>query len=87
MKVVKYFTAPWCGPCRLFKPIVHEVMNEGYEIQEINVDEDQEDAEKYGIMSVPVVVVLEVDTTANKETVVDVAYGALSKQELIEKVS
>ena len=35
MKTTKYFTAPWCGPCKMFKPVVHEVIAEGYDIEEI----------------------------------------------------
>lgn len=87
MKVTKYFTAPWCGPCRSFKPVVHEVISEGYDIEEINVDEETELATKYGIMSVPTLLVLDVDEQKNTETVLDVLYGAVSKEELISKLS
>lgn len=87
MKLAKYFTAPWCGPCRMFKPVVQEVIAEGNDIEEINVDDNQELAQKYGIMSVPVVLILELDEQANTETVVDVVYGAVSKDELVRKLN
>ncbi len=79
MKTTKYFTAPWCGPCKMFKPVVHEVIAEGYDIEEINVDDDQATATKYGIMSVPTILILELDVDAKTETVADVIYGVVDK--------
>jgi thioredoxin 1 len=87
MKIAKYFTAPWCGPCRMFKPVVHEVIAEGNDIEEINVDDNQELAQKYGIMSVPVILILELDEQAKTETVTDVVYGVVSKDELVRKLN
>tara|TARA_A100001037_G_scaffold63293_1_gene55310 strand:+ start:22838 stop:23104 length:267 start_codon:yes stop_codon:yes gene_type:complete len=87
MKIAKYFTAPWCGPCKMFKPVVHEVIAEGNAIEEINVDDNQEIAEKYGIMSVPVILILELDETAMTETVVDAVYGVVSKDELLRALN
>jgi thiol-disulfide isomerase/thioredoxin len=86
MKIAKYFTAPWCGPCRSFKPTVHEVIAEGHQIEEINVDDDQESAAKYGIMSVPVILILELDQDAKTETVADVIYGVVDKPELLRRL-
>ena len=71
----------------MFKPVVQEVIAEGNDIEEINVDDNQELAQKYGIMSVPVVLILELDEQANTETVVDVVYGAVSKDELVRKLN
>ncbi len=50
MAKIIYFTAPWCGPCRTFGPIVE---SSGLPVQKVNIDEDQELAAQYGVRSVP----------------------------------
>ena len=39
MKTAKYFTATWCGPCKMFKPLAMELKEEGYSIDIIDMDE------------------------------------------------
>jgi thioredoxin 1 len=56
---IKYFSAVWCGPCKMFKPVMQELSNEGFNIQFIDVDENQQLASQYGIRSVPTCVVEE----------------------------
>ena len=53
------FWAPWCGPCRMLGPVVDELAEEadGYKVGKVNVDEQQELAERYGVMSIPTVIV------------------------------
>ena len=50
------FWAPWCGPCRMAEPVLEE-LSESYKdkvlIKKLNVDENQETPEKYGVMSIP----------------------------------
>lgn len=50
MAKIIYFTAPWCGPCRTFGPIVE---SSGLPVQKVNIDEDQNLAAQYGVRSVP----------------------------------
>ncbi len=55
MKRILYFNASWCGPCRSLKPVV-ESLSTQLNIQSINIDENQQLAQEYGIRSIPVLV-------------------------------
>ena len=46
MKTVKYFSAVWCGPCQTFKPTMKELASEGYNIEFIDVDTNNEAAQR-----------------------------------------
>ncbi len=54
------FWASWCGPCRMVSPIVDEIAEEREDIKvgKINVDEQEELAAKFGIVSIPTLVVM-----------------------------
>ena len=54
------FWAPWCGPCRMVAPIVEEIAEERPDIVlgKINVDEEMELAMKFGIASIPTLIVM-----------------------------
>lgn len=54
------FYADWCGPCRMVSPIVDEIAEERVDIKvgKINVDEESELAERFGIFSIPALVVI-----------------------------
>lgn len=62
------FWAPWCGPCRMVSPIVEDIAGEHPEIKvgKVNVDEQQELARKYRIMSIPSLYVFKDGEVANK---------------------
>ena len=53
------FWAPWCGPCRMVSPVVDEVatdMADVIAVAKCNVDENEELALKYGVMSIPTLI-------------------------------
>ena len=54
------FYADWCGPCQMLSPIVDEVAEERDDIKvgKINVDEQMELAQKYGVMTIPTLLVI-----------------------------
>lgn len=56
MKKIKYFTASWCGPCRSFKPVIQELIEEGNDIEIIDIDENLDKASQYDIQSIPTLI-------------------------------
>ncbi len=73
------FWAPWCGPCRMQGPIVDSLAEESdgsYTVGKVNIDEDGELASRYGIMSIPTILVFKDGEVKNS------AVGLRSKDEL-----
>ena len=57
------FWAAWCGPCKMMSPVIDEMAADHPEIKvaKINIDEEMELAQKYGVMQAPTLVVVEDD--------------------------
>ena len=68
--VLTDFWAPWCGPCRMVVPLVEEIAKERSDIKvvKINVDEEQELAMQFGVMSIPTLVVMKNGKIVNQVT-------------------
>jgi thioredoxin 1 len=62
------FWAEWCGPCRMLSPVIDEVAAENPQIKvgKVNVDEQQELAAQFGIMSIPTLLVFKNGTKTNE---------------------
>ena len=62
------FWAGWCGPCRMLSPIVDQVAEEAADVKvgKINVDEEPELARRFGIMSIPTLIVMQEGKQVNK---------------------
>jgi thioredoxin 1 len=53
------FWAPWCGPCKMAEPVLEELSEDYKEkiiIAKLNVDENQDSSQKYGVLSIPTTV-------------------------------
>lgn len=77
------FWASWCGPCRMLSPIVDEIAGERDDIKvcKVNVDEEQELAVKFGIMSIPTLLVFKEGKEVKR------SMGAIPKNAVIELFS
>ena len=76
---VMYFSADWCGPCKVFKPVVQQASQElGIPVSYINVDYDASFTQKYSITSVPTIIVTndQGDTLYRKS-------GVMSKDQVV----
>jgi thioredoxin 1 len=54
------FWAPWCGPCKMIAPILEELdteVGEALKIAKVNVDDNPESASRFGVMSIPTLIV------------------------------
>ena len=73
------FWAPWCGPCRMVGPILDEIAAERSDMKvcKINVDEEQELATQFGVMSIPTLVVMKNGQVVNQ------AIGARPKAQIL----
>lgn len=80
-KVIVDFYAEWCGPCKLLSPILEKVSDElKLDTYKVNVDEVEEVARRYGIMSIPTVMIFSKGKEVNKHV------GYMEEEELKEFV-
>jgi thioredoxin 1 len=82
--VVVDFWAEWCGPCRMIGPALEEIsvsLGEKVKIVKLNVDENPSTASKYGIMSIPTLMIFKNGEMASRQV------GAAPKQKLEQWVT
>ncbi|HEV2754032.1 MAG TPA: thioredoxin [Solirubrobacteraceae bacterium] len=76
------FWAPWCGPCRVVAPVLEEIASERDDIQivKLNVDENQQVAGQFGVISIPTMILFKHGEVAHK------IIGAYPKRKLEQEL-
>ena len=76
------FYADWCGPCKMMAPVVDQIAEENDDIKvgKINVDDEQDLAAKYGVMSIPTIGFFK------NGDIVEKSVGAKPKSELLKMI-
>jgi thioredoxin 1 len=80
--IIVDFWAPWCGPCRMVGPVIDEIAQEHGDkvtVGKVNVDENPAIAQKYGIMSIPTIILFK-DGEPSKKVI-----GARSKADFLKE--
>ena len=80
--VLADFNAQWCGPCKMLKPIIDGIANERDDIKVVSIDIDDEDelADKYEVVSIPCLVVFKDGEEVNRSV------GFKAKQDILKLI-
>lgn len=84
LPVLVDFWAEWCGPCKMVSPVVNEIaeeLKEKLKVVKVNVDDAQDLAGKYQIMSIPTLLVFKGGEAVER------IVGAVPKEQLLEKIN
>ena len=77
------FWAPWCGPCRMVAPVIDKLAEERLDVTfgKVNVDEEPQLAARFGVVSIPTLVVMD------GGAIVNMAVGARPKEMILEMLN
>lgn len=77
--VIVDFYADWCGPCRMLGPVMDEVSKE-HTVYKLNVDDEEEIARQFGVMSIPCVIAFKDGKEINRSV------GLVSKSDILKLI-
>lgn len=76
---VEYYTATWCGPCKVVRPIMEELKAAGWNIEKIDVDQNRDKASAANVMGVPSFLIYKDDVLVRRFS------GARQKQAILSE--
>ena len=79
-KTIWYFSAPWCQPCKAFGPTMDRV-NEVVPVKKVNIDYEPDAPGKYGVTSIPTIILVENEQPVKRHT------GVMSYNGVLEWVN
>jgi thioredoxin 1 len=79
-KGILYFSAPWCGPCKVMSPLIEQMEKQGkIVVRKVNVDYDAQLPTKYNVRNVPTLILTDLNGTEIKRKV-----GQMSEQQILD---
>lgn len=77
---ILYFSAPWCGPCKVMSPLVEQMGKQGkIKVKKVNIDYDASTTQKYSIRNIPTMVLTDLQGNEIKRHT-----GAMSEQQILD---
>jgi len=79
-KGILYFSAPWCGPCKVMSPLVEQMEKEGkIRVKKVNVDYDASLTQKYNVKNIPTMILTDL-----KGNELGRKIGSLSEKQILD---
>ena len=79
-KGILYFSAPWCGPCKVMSPLIEQMGQQGrFRVKKVNVDYEASITQQYNIKNVPTMVLTDLEGNEIRRKI-----GQMSEQQILD---